>query len=70
MVIHIVWFRSALADKRIAGLFQVPASEYLARPRSRIPVLPRLMTAPRRGHRITPQALVPTKPQSATERSA
>jgi hypothetical protein len=32
MVIHIVWFRSSLSDERIAELFQVRASEYLAVP--------------------------------------
>jgi hypothetical protein len=32
MIIHIVRFKSLLPDERIAELFQVPASEYLAVP--------------------------------------
>ena len=32
MIIHIVRFRSSLSDERIADLFQVRASEYLAVP--------------------------------------
>ena len=53
MVIHIVRFRSALPDERIAELFQIRASEYLACPRAAAEVLPALPNRrARRGVRL------------------